>query len=234
MKFILSSVNLTRRMPLVSWAVGLFVMVWALFGLLVGMPPVVIVLLPLVVVPFGWAINRVVNRAQTSGKRQGVVLASSLFAAVTVFGLIQLVPYGRDHSNPPVMAEPAWSDTKTRDLMVRACFGCHSNQVEYPSYASIAPISWAIQSHIDEGRHQVNYSEFGVSRGNFDDTIEVIREGSMPPFYYTMFGRHPEAKLTPQEVELLVAGLRATPGLSENGHDGREGNKENHGSDDDD
>jgi len=41
---------------------------------------------------------------------------------------IQLVPYGRQHTSPPVTAEPAWPDPAVRELAVRACFDCHSNQ----------------------------------------------------------------------------------------------------------
>jgi hypothetical protein len=99
--------------------------------------------------------------------------------------------------------------------MVRACFGCHSNEVEYPAYASVAPISWVVQSHVSEGREKVNYSEFNSRQRGADETVEVIEEGSMPPGYYTQFGRHPEAKLTTAEVAELIAGLKATPGLSE-------------------
>lgn len=208
-----SLVDLTRRMPMVSWLFGSGLILWIVFGLLVGMPPLVLVLLPIVVAVAAWGINRLVNRAETSGKRQGVVLVSAAAATMIVFGLIQLVPYGKDHTNPEVFAEPQWSSPETRDLMVRACFGCHSNEVKYPGYASVAPISWAIQSHIDEGRSRVNFSEFGVKRGRFKDTIEVIREGSMPPMYYTMFGRHPEAKLSKEEKAALIAGLSATPGI---------------------
>lgn len=218
---------------MVSWMAGVGLTLWIVFGLLVGMPPLVLVLLPVVIAVGGWAVNRLVNRAVTSGKRQGVVLASTAIAAVLVFGLIQLIPYGKDHTNPEVLAEPQWSSAETRDLMVRACFGCHSNQVEYPSYAKIAPISWAIQSHIDEGREKVNYSEFGVTKGRFDDTVEVIREGSMPPFYYTMFGRHPEAKLTDEEKATLIAGLAATPGLGEDEHRRDKGEKSRDEDDDD-
>ncbi|NBW92168.1 MAG: hypothetical protein EBR53_06895, partial [Actinobacteria bacterium] len=85
-------------------------------------------------------------------------LISVFFVATVVTMLvIQFIPYGKDHTNPPVNGEPAWSSPRTRELMVRACFGCHSNSVEYPSYASVAPISWVVQSHIDEGREKVNY-----------------------------------------------------------------------------
>lgn len=48
---------------------------------------------------------------------------------VGVFLLIQLVPYGRNHSNPAVLNEPKWDSTQTRALAKRACFDCHSNEV---------------------------------------------------------------------------------------------------------
>ena len=57
------------------------------------------------------------------------------------FLAIQLVPYGRTHTNPPVTAEPAWDSPQTRALAVRACFDCHSNETVWPWYTSIAPIS---------------------------------------------------------------------------------------------
>ena len=142
-----------------------------------------------------------------------------MFFAATVGTLIviQAIPYGKNHTNPPVNGEPAWSSPRTRELMVRACFGCHSNEVEYPSYASVAPISWMVQSHVDEGRSKVNYQEWN-SGERADDTIEVIQNGSMPPSFYTTFGRHPEAKLTKAEVAELIAGLKATPGFNEGDH----------------
>jgi mono/diheme cytochrome c family protein len=142
----------------------------------------------------------------------------TIFFVATVVALlvIQLIPYGKDRSNGVVTAEPAWATPQTRELMVRACFGCHSNEVEYPAYASVAPISWAVQSHIDEGREKVNYQEWDKPQRGADETIETIEEGEMPPHYYTMFGRHPEAKLTPEEINVLVAGLLATGGMSEN------------------
>ena len=101
--------------------------------------------------------------------------------------------------------------------MVDACYDCHSNEVEWPWYTSIAPFSWAATEHVEEGRDAVNYSEFTTGGDHeAEETIEVIREGSMPPYYYTLFGLHPEADLTREETDELIAGLRATPGLAEN------------------
>ena len=60
----------------------------------------------------------------------GVLLSGVLLSGVLTFGIIQLVPYGRAHSNPPVTGEPKWPTPETRQLMVDSCFACHSNEVE--------------------------------------------------------------------------------------------------------
>ena len=60
------------------------------------------------------------------------VFAVGLAAMAGFFLALQLVPYGRAHSNPPTIAEPAWDSPRTRELAVRACFGCHSNQTAWP------------------------------------------------------------------------------------------------------
>ncbi len=206
----------TQRWNLVVGAVGLVVS--AAFGVFIGFAAVTAILSLVVsaaAVVFVWWRKR---RSDDNGP---VALAEAvgayLGAGIIVFGLIQLVPIGRDHSNPPVTGEPEWADARTRELMIDACFGCHSNEVEYPWYANVAPISWAVEHHVDEGRGELNYSEFTTSDGEFDETIESILEGEMPPRYYTSFGMHPEANLSSDEIDELVAGLRATPGLSEGG-----------------
>ena len=201
-------------------AVVVVVMTLAFIGVsvLIGMPPFgFVVIIGLVAAPTVWYIVRA-QRTSTStvSKLTNARLLTVVFAATLgTMVAIQAIPYGRAHSNPPITGEPEWATPRTRELMVRACFGCHSNEVEYPAYASVAPISWVIASHISEGREKVNYSEFDSRQRGADETIEVIEEGSMPPGYYTQFGRHPEAKLTTAEIAELIAGLKATPGLSE-------------------
>ena len=195
--------------------VGVLSIAFLIFGLLIGLPPFGYVLIVgIVAIPTLVYIWRSIRGGSNklSDARFLLVLCASILVMLPV---IQAVPYGRAHSNPPITGEPQWSSPRTRELMARACFGCHSNEVEYPSYASVAPISWVVEAHVAEGREKVNYSEFDQRQRDADETIEVIEEGSMPPAYYTRFGRHPEAKLTSAELQELIDGLRATPGLSE-------------------
>jgi hypothetical protein len=127
---------------------------------------------------------------------------------VTVFGLVQLVPY-RIH-NSPVVAEPPWPNPQTRELAVRACYNCHSNQTVEPWYSKIAPVSWLVTRDVNGGRAKLNFSEWDSRQvRRVRDAAETIEEGSMPPSYYTWFGLHREAKLTADEQATLIAGLQA-------------------------
>ena len=132
-------------------------LLFAGFSFLIGFVQMSVLLAPIALIAW-WIITK---RDPTTGRAEALTVISSIAVAfVVVFALIQAVPYGRSHKNGPITGEPKWSSPETRELMVRACFGCHSNEVKYPSYANVAPISWAVQNHVDEGRSKVNYSEF--------------------------------------------------------------------------
>ena len=217
--FINSLWSMAKRHVLLTSVLALLCISFVLFSVYVGFAQMAVLLVPVALLGW-WIIQR---RTPKQGRAEALSVISSIaIAVVVVFAVIQAIPYGRDHSQAAVTGEPKWSSPETRDLMVRACYGCHSNQAEYPSYANIAPISWAVQSHMDEGREKVNYSEFATNPDGADETIEVILEGSMPPGYYTRFGLHPTSKLTKAETQTLIAGLRATPGMTENGGGGGE------------
>ena len=133
-----------------------------------------------------------------------------IIGAFALFVLIQLVPYGRAHTNPPVVQEPQWDSPQTRELMQRACFDCHSNETVWPWYSNIAPVSWLVQRDTDEGREKLNFSEWGRGEQEVDEIFEVVKEGEMPlPIFLIT---HPEARFTPVETEALIAGILATFG----------------------
>ena len=94
------------------------------------------------------------------GSSVGTVLATGV-ATVLVFGAgIQLVPYGHTHTNPPVVQEPAWYSARTRQLFMAACADCHMNETQWPWYSSVAPVSWLVARHVQEGRERLNFSEW--------------------------------------------------------------------------
>lgn len=132
-----------------------------------------------------------------------------IWVAVAFVGLallMQLIPYGRDHNNPPVLSEPTWDSPATHELAKRACFDCHSNETTWPWYSNIAPVSWLVYHDVIEARDRMNFSEWGRPQPGIDQVIEEIEEGGMPlPQYLLM---HPNARLSAQEREALIEGLR--------------------------
>lgn len=139
-------------------------------------------------------------------RRRFLLWAGIAFAVL--LALIQLVPYGRDHTNPPVGAEPAWDSPRTRELAARSCFACHGNTTKWPWYSNIAPASWLVQHDVEEARAKLNFQDWGrAEEQEADEAAEVVAEGEMPLWYYLIL--HPRARLSDSEREPLSQGLRA-------------------------
>ena len=145
----------------------------------------------------------------------------SLGAGVVLGIAIQFVPYGHAQTNPPVRREPTWDTPATRDLVVRACYDCHSNQTVWPWYARIAPVSWLIQRDVDTGRQRLNFSEWDrPQRGARLQSVDRrIQRGSMPPWYYILM--HARAKVSDAEKQALMRGLDTTVAQSPPGSTAR-------------
>jgi len=134
-----------------------------------------------------------------------------LLTLVALLIVIQFIPYGKDHTNPKVVAEPKWDSSKTRELFMKACVDCHSFETKWPAYSNIAPISWIVYNHVIEGREHFNVSNWGHQKKNEgEDAAEELEEGEMPLASYLLV--HPEAKLSENEKELLIQGLKNTFG----------------------
>jgi mono/diheme cytochrome c family protein len=144
------------------------------------------------------------------------VLLWAIGIVVVLFLLIQLVPYGRSsHSNPPATNPFPWTDPQAEAISHGSCYDCHSNETEWWWATSIAPFSWLTQRDVDQGRANLNFSEF-TGAPAADEVQSVVEAGEMPPFQYTLI--HPGAKLTDTEKQTLIAGYAA--GLTASGSSG--------------
>ncbi len=131
-------------------------------------------------------------------------------ALLVAFIALQLVPVEGLGSNPPVAQEVAWNSPRTRELYMRACGDCHSNETKWPWYSRVAPVSWRIAEHVRKGRRHLNTSEWNRPQKHAHDAAEELQEGAMPLADYLRF--HPEARLSASEKAELVGGLIATLG----------------------
>jgi hypothetical protein len=145
----------------------------------------------------------------TDGRGVWRILRLLLIVGVVVFVAIQLVPYGRDHTNPPVTAEPRWDSPQTRTLAVSACFDCHSNETAWPWYTNVAPFSWFTQHDVDDGRSKLNFSTWDRPQDvEAAEVAHIVGEGEMPPAYYGWL--HSAARLSAEEQAALIDGLERT------------------------
>jgi len=100
-----------------------------------------------------------------------------------------------------------------KSLFENSCYDCHSNNTKYPWYNNIAPISYWMANHVNEGKEHLNFSEWDTySLDKKDHLLEEIEEevveGKMPLTEYTY--THGDAKLSENQVNDLVEWVKQT------------------------
>ncbi len=92
------------------------------------------------------------------------------------------------------------------NILKTSCYDCHSNQINYPWYSYVAPVSFLISHDIEEGKDELNFSEWGQYEKKrklkkLDELTEEVEEGEMPlPIYLVIHG---DAKLSEEQKEKL-------------------------------
>ncbi|MCX2727021.1 heme-binding domain-containing protein [Thermomicrobium sp. 4228-Ro] len=164
----------------------------------------------------------VVHTARSRWRRVALVAGGVL---VALFIALQGIALALPRTNPPVIAEPNWDSPQTRELFMRACGDCHSNQTNWRWYTYVAPAAFLAYRDVTDGRQKCNVSEWGVGgEAKCDESVEQIQKGTMPPWFYLPV--HPEANLSAQEKQQLIQGLIATFGEGGEGGGGGEGGEQ--------
>ena len=140
-----------------------------------------------------------------------------LAVLVGLFLVIQLVPYGWWHENPPVVKDAPWPDAESQRIARESCYSCHSNETDWPFYAYAAPMSWLVRDDVQGGREELNFSDWEEYSDKADDAVEMVREGDMPLDRYTWI--HRDAALTQDERDHLVDALMQLAGEDGGGGD---------------
>jgi hypothetical protein len=117
--------------------------------------------------------------------------------------IIQLVPVGR--TNPPVRGE-ILAPPEVHAVLRRACYDCHSNETRWPFYSYIAPISWLVVEHVNDGRQHLNFStwnDYDIEeiQEKLKEIWEEVEGGAMPLPQYLWL--HSEASLSDQDRQAL-------------------------------
>lgn len=134
-----------------------------------------------------------------------------LLVLLLIFVVMQF--FRIDKTNPPVVEGEdfiavAQPDAEMEKILRSACYDCHSNETNYPWYSNVAPVSWMLKDHIEEGREHLNFSKWGsfpLKKQNhkLHECAEEVEEGEMPLNSYTW--THGDASLSSAQKEKLAA-----------------------------
>jgi hypothetical protein len=130
----------------------------------------------------------------------------------------QLIPYP-PAENPPVTQEVPAS-AEVRPVLQKACYDCHSNETGWPWYSHVIPTKGFVRQHVVEGREHLNFSTWDAyapdeAQHNLEEVAEMVEEGAMPLASYVRM--HPEADLSAEEQERIIAWARELMAAGEDG-----------------
>ncbi|MFY1047002.1 heme-binding domain-containing protein [Chryseobacterium sp. GP-SGM7] len=133
-----------------------------------------------------------------------------LVILLVAFVIIQFFPI--DKTNAPL--NPGMDFIKIKNtkpeiakLINTSCYDCHSDETKYPWYSSIAPASWWLKNHIDEGRKHLNFSIFATYEPErqihkMEECVEMLEKHEMPLESYYI--GHQDAKLSDLQRQELI------------------------------
>lgn len=133
---------------------------------------------------------------------------------LVAFILMQFFPI--DKLNPEINPDMDFVNTKKPSVAVTkilksSCYDCHSNETRYPWYADIAPSSWFLKNHVNEGRVSLNFSTWATYEPKrqlhkIDEMVELVEKDEMPLESYIL--GHQDAKMTKEKKKILIDYLR--------------------------
>lgn len=97
-------------------------------------------------------------------------------------------------------------------VLTRSCGDCHSDRTRWPWYSQVAPVSWFVINHVQEGRRHMNLSEWvppGVNdpvqytREKFHSACRQVQTRDMPLASYLLI--HRDARLSPADVSAICS-----------------------------
>ncbi len=130
-------------------------------------------------------------------------MSKFLIIVIITFIVIQFIDAKK--TNPRVTSEIDVPPVVLK-ILQKSCYDCHSNKTNWPLYAYVAPISWYVVNHVNEGRTKLNFSEWDKISHKYriklkKKILKEISEGKMPVWSYIFM--HPNAEVTFDEQRII-------------------------------
>jgi hypothetical protein len=92
-------------------------------------------------------------------------------------------------------------------ILRNSCYDCHSNNTHYPWYSNIQPVRFFMDSHINEGKEELNFNEYGkYSKHRQNSKLKAmgkeIKSDEMPLDSYTLI--HKDAILSRNQKQEVI------------------------------
>jgi hypothetical protein len=135
-------------------------------------------------------------------------IGMALFAIVVLIQFIRPERNGNWEKSDNDISMAINVPSNVQQILETSCYDCHSNHTTYPWYTNIQPIGLWMQHHVDEGKEELNFSEFKTykpkrQKHKLEEIAEQVNEHEMPLSSYTLI--HKNAILTPEQNVALVS-----------------------------
>ena len=129
---------------------------------------------------------------------------------VSGFVGMQFIPASPNQTNavqPDDFVKIYQPEGKLSEIIKNACYDCHSNNTKYPWYSKIQPVRYFMDKHVEEGKEELNFNEFGSysrrkQRSKLKSIISQIEKEEMPLKGYILL--HDEARISESDKTSLV------------------------------
>jgi len=133
-----------------------------------------------------------------------------LLVIVILFIAIQFIPSSKNtdgRESATDISKSVSTPYKVQSVLRNACYDCHSNNTDYPWYSKIQPVRWMMDTHVKEGKEELNFSEFGSysTRSQINKLKGIansIKDNIMPLSSYKLM--HKSANLSDEEKNLII------------------------------
>ena len=137
------------------------------------------------------------------------ILTAALIGIVGCLLIAQFITIQRTN---PALKGDLTAPSQIKTILRRACYDCHSNETRWPWYTYIAPVSWLVEYDVEQGRKELNFSEWGsyypaTRLRKLQWMDRALREETMPPWTYRIL--HPDAGLTERDLMVLKQWIEA-------------------------
>ena len=130
-----------------------------------------------------------------------------LLVALVVIQLIRPARNSGPAQTPNDITHVTAVPDSTMQLLQAACYDCHSNHTKYPWYANVNPVGMWLNDHINEGKRELNFSEFATytpkrKANKLGKIAETVKDHHMPLNSYLWI--HTEARLTDAQRQNII------------------------------